>query len=237
VYVSRDGTSARNVDGACPFTPPRAPTCPATPTFSNFDLSPDGASAVVEVDPGQTLATITDDGSGTVSPLTDDEGGPVLGQAPLWSPDGTTIAFWSNDPQAPGITVMPAAGGDGRFVREYGVSEPDDWQPCPDDVCPRFASKYAPDLSLNVRIDGTTVTGHGVLQGWGLGGQPLTLLLERWHDGRYELVDRGTVTTGERGEYHGVFDGPGRGKCRIVARYAGEEFFYLPARAHRDFAC
>jgi hypothetical protein len=236
VYVSRNGARARSLTGPCSFTPPRAPTtCASTSPISEFDLSPDGATAVVQRG-DRTLATVTD-GSATMTPLLDDLGHPVKGQSPVWSPDGSTIAFGNEDPQPTEGAMIPAAGGAVRSLQAFGVGDVDDWQPCPHGVCPRFARKFAPNLSVGATVDSTSVTARGVLFDESFLGQRVGVVLKRWSHGRYVQVERASVTVGRAGRYHAAFTRPASGKCRVVTRYAGEEFFYLPSRAHHDFTC
>ena len=236
VYVSRDGTRARSLTGPCSFTPPVAPTtCASTSPISEFDLSPDGASAVVQRG-DRTLATLTD-GSAAMTPLTDDHGLPVSGQSPVWSPDGSIIAFGNEDPQAIGGALMPAAGGPVRSMAAFGLGDADDWQPCPHGVCPKFAPKFAPTLSVGASVDGSSITTHGVLFDSSFLGQQVRVALQRRSHGRYVLVERTSATVRRGGHYRAVLTRPASGKCRVVTRYAGEEFFYLPSRARHDFTC
>lgn len=131
----------------------------------------------------------------------------------------------------------PAAGGALRSLREFGIGDADDWQPCPHGVCPKFARKYPPNLSVAATLDSSTVTARGVLADSSFLGQHVGVTLKRWSHGRYAQVGRSSTTVGPRGHYTAAFTRPAAGKCRVVTRYAGEEFFYLPSRAHHDFAC
>lgn len=235
LYVSRAGSRVRSLTGPCAFTPPRAPTtCAATAPIQQFDLSPDGASAVVQRG-DRTLATVTD-GSAAMTPLTDGLGDSVTGQSPVWSPDGTTIAFWNEDPAALGGALVPAAGGAVRSMRQYDFGG-DDWQPCPHGVCPKFARRFAPTLSVRATVGDSSVIAHGVLFDNSFVGQHVRVALKRWSHGRYVLVERRSATVRSGGRYRIALDRAASGRCRLVTRYAGEEFFYLPSSARLDVAC
>lgn len=235
VYVSRDGSRARSLTGSCAFDPPTAPTtCVATSPIWEFDLSPDGASAVVARD-DQTLATVAD-GSATMTPLTDDLGHAVSGQSPVWSPDGSLIAFYDDDPLAFGGALIAASGGQVRSMSQYAFGG-DDWQPCPRGVCPRFAAKFSPDLSVRATVDDSVVSAHGVLFDGSFLGQQVGVTLKRWSHRRYVVVDHTSATVRSGGRYRADLTRAASGRCRLVTRYAGERFFYLPAAARQDFDC
>ena len=237
VFVEVDGSGARTLQGPCSFEAPSLPVCPRGPDFSELDFSPDGSSAVVSRPIDEALATVTDDGTGEVIPLRDDAGVQLTGTSALWSPDGTTIAFLSNDPDATGLAAVAAEGGPVGYLPGNRPWEMDDWQPCPGGECPLPPRASSP-VAVTADRDATSIHVTGELAfALELEGQPVTLRLRRWSGTRWVTLDRTTTVARRVRGFRATFARPEPGRCRVTVRYAGEEFFYLPSTDRDDLRC
>ena len=109
IWFDREGKQVGTVENAAPVAVGEDP-----------HVSPDGKRVLIKRNPPNTLWVI-DTERGTSERITSD-----FGQIPIWSPDGSQVAYSSNV----GISVKASNGlGDAETVLPIGASFPYSWSP------------------------------------------------------------------------------------------------------------
>lgn len=176
VYGSSDiftvpaaGGTPTNLTGQCTYPPEDMwGDCSASDPvyeYSRIDWSPSGHALVADViedhgveGVGYVGIYVPGDEAPTVLAM-DVPGGSINGGRPIWSPDGTKVAYMHEADEAdPGTYVIAATGGTGQRISASGGAK--DWQPCPGGKCAVFA---AGEPTYDCTIKGTA--GNDTLNG------------------------------------------------------------------------
>jgi hypothetical protein len=125
------------------------------PTDLNIDLSPEGArlASTRPDDAGLNAVWIRDLRRGVLAKLPT-EG---VAAAPVWSPDGQSLAYLSLAASEPRLVVRPAAGGEARTLwSSPGLGEPIDWSP---DGRALLLEAFEPGLRTNLLLQAADGSG------------------------------------------------------------------------------
>lgn len=208
------------------------------PSYRNPDWSPDGRALAVDL---FQSSGFDHDGVGTVNAATGaftevyrlpDALG-INPAMPVWSPDGTMIAFQMAPDGKAGTYTVPFGGGTATRRGVYGIM---DWQAC-DGSCPTFGFPPPKRTSISVRA---TVRPAKVIARGAVSPPPgkdiVGLSLRVRRPGYWRFVAGRDPQLAPDGSYVASFPHPKGSRCQITAHYPGSERF-LRSMKTIQFAC
>ena len=152
---------------------------------------------------------------------------------PIWSPDGTLIAFEMDPPDNSYSTyTVPSSGGS---ATKRGLPGLLDWQAC-GAGCPTFGFAPPTPTSVSVKaVVGTKIKAKGAVTP-APGSDIVGVVLEVRKAGSWRLVAGRSPTLAADGSYLAKFPHPKGTSCRLTAVYEGNDDF-AGSRKALKFAC